>query len=81
MKVVGFIFLFHKFQSLALAKLYHRCVILSMFYFFYAKDLFVGGISVSAKHNISLIFHLTHSKLKIGYFRMETSLHSQRDPK
>ena len=72
MKGVGFIFLFHKFQSLALTKLYHRCVILSMFYFLYAKDLFVRRISASAKQNISLIFHLIHSKLKIGYFSVET---------
>ena len=40
MKVVNFILLFRKFRSLALAKLYHRCVILSMFYFFY-KQFFI----------------------------------------
>ena len=37
MKGVSFIFLFCKFQSLALAKLYHRCVVLSMFYFFISR--------------------------------------------
>ena len=76
MKVWAFIFLAHKFLSFVVAKLYHRCVILSMFYFFYAKDFFIGGISTSAEQNISLIFHLTHSKLKTVYFRLETSSHS-----
>ena len=33
MKVEAFIFSFHKFQSFALAKLYHKCIVLSMFYF------------------------------------------------
>ena len=81
MKVVGFIFLFHKFQSLALAKLYHRRVILSMFYFFYAKDRFVGDISASAKQNISLIFHVTYGKLKISCLRVQTPALSYHTPK
>ena len=43
MKIADFHILFHKIQSLALAKLYHTRVILSMFYFFAFKRLLVGA--------------------------------------
>ena len=60
MKVKVFIFSFYGFESFGFAELYHKCVILSMFFLFCIQNPLVGGNSDS-RHmpNVKIILKST----------------------